>query len=126
MTDILASGINHGRTRRVDTSSDAARARIRARYRAETRFKSYGIIALLITGVFLAALMFNIFQNGLPAFWQHSLKLDVNVTAEDIDPSGKRDPKQLQGGDYFAVVRKALEAQFPGDRKSTRLNSSHQ
>ena len=114
MTDILASGINHGRTRRVDTSSDAARARIRARYRAETRFKSYGIIALLITGVFLAALMFNIFQNGLPAFWQHSLKLDVNVTAEDIDPSGKRDPKQLQGGDYFAVVRKALEAQFPG------------
>ncbi len=114
MTDILASGTSHGRARRVDTSSDAARARVRARYRSETRFKSYGIIALIITGVFLAALMFDIFRNGLPAFWQHSLKLDVNVTAEDIDPSGKRDPKQLQGGDYFAVVRKALEAQFPG------------
>ncbi len=101
-------------TRKVDVSSAAAKARIRARYRSETLFKSCGIAALLVTGAFLVMLLTNILTNGLPSFWQHSLKLDVALTAADIDPSGKGDPKEIAAGDFAAVARKALEAKFPG------------
>ena len=101
-------------TRKVDVSSAAAIARIRARYRTETLFKSCGIAALLVTGAFLVMLLTNILTNGLPSFWQHSLSLDVPLTAADIDPSGKGDPKEIAAGDFAAVARKALEAKFPG------------
>ncbi|MEQ1698291.1 MAG: phosphate ABC transporter permease PstA [Hyphomicrobiaceae bacterium] len=100
--------------RKVDVSSSAAKARIRARYRSEALFKSYGIAALVVTGAFLVMLLTNILMNGLPSFWQHSLKLDVPLTASDIDPTGKGDLKEIAAGDFAAVARKALEAQFPG------------
>ena len=62
-------------------------------------------------------LVVDIVRNGLPAFWQHSLVLDVPVTAEDIDPAGKRDPAELRSADYFAPVRaRRCEAQFPVSR----------
>jgi phosphate transport system permease protein len=113
MTDLLASD-TRVTTARVDTSSEAARARVRARYRSEMRFRTYGQVAIIVTALFLAVLVIDIVRKGLPAFWQHSLVLDVAVTAEDIDPSGKRDPAELRSGDFFAPVRRAVEAQFPG------------
>lgn len=113
MTDISAAA-PMTRARKVDVSSDAAKARIRARYRSEALYKSYGIIAIVVTGLFLLVLLTNILMNGLPSFWQNSLRLDVPVTAADIDPTGKGDPKEIANGDYSALARRALEAQFPG------------
>ena len=123
MTDISLSAQTHKSARKVDVSSDAAKARIRARYRSEALFKSYGIAALIVTGAFLVVLLSNILMNGLPSFWQHSLRMDVPVTAADIDPSGKGDPKEIAAGDFAAVARKALEAQFPGVTGRTELKS---
>lgn len=99
---------------RLDLTSDAARARIRSRYRAETRFKAYGIAALTVTALFLAVLMFDILRNGLPAFWQHSLLLDVPVAADIVDPAGKREAGAIKGADYFPLMRNALNAAIPG------------
>jgi phosphate transport system permease protein len=76
--------------RRLDVTSPEAQARVRRRYRAEWRFKAYGIIALTITSIFLVVLLVDILSRGLPAFWQHSLVLDVPVTAEQVDPENKR------------------------------------
>ncbi len=123
MTDILASGSHLDAAR---LSGDATRAKIRARYRSEVRFKAYGVVAILVTGLFLSVLMISIFANGLPAFWQHSLNLELSVAAEDVDPTGKRDPAELRSGDYFAVARKALEAQFPGVEGRTELKKLSQ
>ena len=50
MTDATANGFA---PRAIDVSSDAARARIRKRYRAETRFRAYGIFAVLFALAFL-------------------------------------------------------------------------
>ncbi len=100
--------------RRLDLTSDAARARIRARYRAERRFKAYGVAALVVTTLFLAVLMIDIMVRGLPSFWQHSLVLEVPVAADVVDPQGKGDRAAIMGADYFPLMRAALEKAIPG------------
>jgi phosphate transport system permease protein len=100
--------------RRLDLSSAAAKARVRSRYRAEARFRSYGVIALGITAVFLTILIADILMKGLPAFTQHSLTIDVPVTADLADPEGKGTADSVQRGDYNAMVRNAVRASLPG------------
>lgn len=74
----------------------------------------YGIASLVVSVVFLVALLSNILFNAWPAFWSHSLKLDVNLAADQIDPEGKRSPEVLAAADYNALARAALTAEFPG------------
>jgi phosphate transport system permease protein len=82
-------------------------ALLRARYRAEGRYKMYGIASLVVSVVFLIALLSNIVTTAWPAFWSHSLKLDVNLAADQIDP------KAPAAADYNAMARAALAAEFP-------------
>lgn len=97
-------------SRRLDTTSDAARARVRNRYRAEARFRWYGICAIVVTAVFLVILITDIMVKGLPAFTQHSIAVDVPITAELADPEGKRTPEALAAGDYNGLVRNAVKS----------------
>jgi phosphate transport system permease protein len=91
MTDtVTAPPVAAPTTRRFDTSSAAAKARVRRRYRAEQRFQVYGLVALALTTLFLVVLIADILMRGLPAFWQYSMVLDVPVTVETIDPDNKR------------------------------------
>ncbi len=113
MTDITAP-FERVTSRKLDTTSYEAQARIRSRYRAETRFKSYGIAALAVTTGFLVILIANIIMKGLPAFWQHRLVLDVPLKAETIDPQGKKDADVLRAADYISLARDALRAAIPG------------
>jgi phosphate transport system permease protein len=108
MTDIALPAF---RTR--DATSEAARARVRARYRAERRFQFYGIAAITLTAVFLAVVLVDIVVKGVPAFTQHRLVMDITVEKAAIDPQGTNDPSVLRGGDYQLLVRNALRAQFP-------------
>jgi len=129
MTDIVATPSPLG-FRRVDVTSATARARIRARYRKEARFKAYGIGALLLTTVFLVILIADILHRGLPAFWHHSLVLDVPVDRELVAPGGKADAATIRNADYFPLTRAALEVAIPGiknrnaQKQLTRLLSS--
>jgi phosphate transport system permease protein len=100
--------------RRVNMKSQAAKARLRARYRADARFRWYGIVALAVASTFLVVLIADIFTKGLPAFWQHSLRLDVPITSETVDAEGKRERKSLLGADYMSLARGALAAAVPG------------
>ncbi len=110
MTDVIQSTT----TRRLDVSSDAARARIRARYRSEARFKAYGVAALVVTAVFLVILFVDILTRGLPAFTVNSVTLDVPVTAELVDPGNTKNPAEIaRTGDFQGAVRQALLARFP-------------
>src|SRR5262245_41560795 len=108
MTDFALPAV-----RSLDLASDAAKARVRARYRAEARFRFYGLAAIGLTAVFLVVVLADIVARGLPAFWQHQLVLEVPVDKAEIDPQGSRDPAVIRAGDYQALVRNALRAQFP-------------
>jgi len=108
MTDVALPGM-----RVLDVNSDAARARIRARYRSEARFKAYGLIAIGLTALFLVVVLADILIKGLPAFTQYHLLLDINVSQADVDPSGTRKPEAIRSGDYQALVRNKLRGLFP-------------
>ena len=45
------------------------------RYRAERRFRAYGLISLGITALFLAFLVVDIVGKGFPAFFEHTVTL---------------------------------------------------
>jgi phosphate transport system permease protein len=108
MTDAVLPAV-----RALDLASDEAKARVRARYRAERRFKLYGLIAIGLTGLFIFAVMADILNRGLPAFWQHRVVLEIPVDAAEIDPKGTRNPADIRAGDFQGLVSAALLAQFP-------------
>ena len=68
-----------------------ADARTIARNRAESRFKSYGLAAVLTALLSLALLLFSIFGNGISAFQQTKILIPVELTAAKLDKSGTRD-----------------------------------
>jgi phosphate transport system permease protein len=118
MTDFALPGV-----RSLDLTSDVAKARVRARYRAEAHFKFYGLAAIGLTALFLVVVLSDIVIRGYPAFWQNRLVLDVPVDRAEVDPQGTRDPTVIRTADFHALVRNALRAQFPdvSDRAGRRL-----
>jgi phosphate transport system permease protein len=118
MTDVTLPTV-----RTIDVGSEEAIARVRARYRAERRFRFYGMAAIAVTATFLVVVLTDILIRGLPAFMQHELTMQVKVDPAEIDPQGTRDLSVIRGGDYQLLVRNALRAQFPEvtDRAGRRL-----
>jgi phosphate transport system permease protein len=118
MTDMTAPAPS----RVLDVTSERARARIRARYRKEARFRSYGLIAIGFAALFLVVLLADILAKGLPAFLVTRAAVPVMLDASDIDPSGKRNPVEIGKSDFAASLRKSLVAMFPyaNDRVSRR------
>jgi phosphate transport system permease protein len=114
MTDAVLPAI-----RTIDFASDAARARVRARYRAETRFQWYGLVAIGLTALFIVVVLADIVIKGLPAFTQHRLLLEVNIDPAEIDPRQTRDPAVIRTGDFSALTRNALRSWFPEVRDRT-------
>jgi phosphate transport system permease protein len=125
MTDVT-SRPNFGQSRVGFHTSAAADARLKARYRAEAIFRGLGLGALLLAGAFLTIFLFTIFREGIPAFFQNYLTLNVELKREDIDPNNTRDPQVIGRADYDAVIRNAVAAQFPNltDRVARRALSN--
>ncbi|KAA5601886.1 phosphate ABC transporter permease PstA [Blastochloris sulfoviridis] len=94
--------------------TEAALVRLRARYRAEARFKAYGLTAVLLAVTFLAVFLGTIFSQGIPAFFQNYATLEFDLRKDKIDPEGTRDPQVIGRADYDGLLRDALYAQFPG------------
>ncbi|MGE0212136.1 MAG: phosphate ABC transporter permease PstA [Parvibaculaceae bacterium] len=104
MTDVAAT---------PSLPSAGAQARIARRYRAERRFRLYGIAAIAFAGIFLVVLLADILTKAWPAFTQTVLDLPVTVEASEVDPDGTKDPAVIAKGDFIAVVRNSLRAVFP-------------
>ncbi|MDP9137843.1 MAG: phosphate ABC transporter permease PstA [Pseudomonadota bacterium] len=108
----------------------AANPLIAKRYRADRRFRVYGIVALCVSAVFLLLLFVDILSKGLPAFTEHRLVLRLTVDRAVIDPNDTKDPKVIAGGDFTGLVRGQLASIFPqatsraGRKKLTGLLSS--
>ena len=104
MTDLTANAAAP-RTRAREPS--AAEKRRAQRHRANARFRSYGLGAIVLAVVFLTTILTDITIKAVPAFTQSTLKIDVPLTPEFIDPA---DPK---AGDFDGAVRAALRNLFP-------------
>ena len=86
---------------------------IARRYRRERNFRLAGLGAVLVGMAFLGFFFYTLIGNGYTAFLQTHIQLDVELSAEVIDPDGERDPQTLGRADYQGVIRNALRARFP-------------
>ena len=90
------------------TSHDEAyEARQKKRYRAERRFRAYGMAAIMTAGMILVFLLSSIVYSSLPAFSHHHMRLDIEVSSDYVSADA---PEQ---GNYLGLVRSALRDQFP-------------
>ena len=78
---------------------------------AETRFRWYGVAAILVGLALLAILFVTIIGRGYSAFQQTFITLDVDLPAEKLDPKGERnieDIKKVSTFGYTPLVRVAF------------------
>jgi len=94
-------------------SEEEQNRRLRRRYRADRRFRIYGVAAAGISVAVLVLLSGTIFMDGKGAFFRTVVTLDVNYDAELIDPDGERSPDTLATASYMLLVKQALRARFP-------------
>jgi len=111
-------------------ASEAVKRGLKKRYAAERRFKAYGIAAVLIALGFIATLFGTIISNGLPAFSETVIKLEIEVSEDIVDPAGERDPAVLASANYRKLIFDEFRGLFPdlkgrSDRRAvTRILSS--
>ena len=80
------------------------------RYKAERRFRIYGIAAIMASLIFLSLLFISIIGKGYSAFQQTFVQLDVY-----FDPA-ILNPEDLETADYPGLVKKTLRKKFPDAR----------
>jgi phosphate transport system permease protein len=77
------------------------------RYAAERRFRFYGTVALALTALFVAILISSIVWQGLPAFVENQIDLEVTVDPAVIDAASP------VSGNYEKLLRTSLQQMFP-------------
>ncbi|MHC5307948.1 phosphate ABC transporter permease PstA [Bartonella sp. LJL80] len=98
---------------------------LKRRYRAERRFRAYGLTAIAIGLFFLVVLLWSIISQGYTAFEQTSMTLQVHLDEKIIDPKGQRqtNPQVLIAANYPLLVRNALAEKLhvdTSDRQAMR------
>ena len=100
---------------------------IAKRYRAERRFKAYGIAAILVPAAFLAFLLTDLVIKAAPALFEHRLVLEVEV------PAGQSATQLAKGAIQSALPQASARAERraltkllsagAGDDLAARLNA---
>ena len=104
-------------------------ARTKKRNAAETRFRAYGIAAIGAGLAMLILLLVTIFGNGLGAFQQTFVTLNVPLLEEKLDKNGTRDLekiKKVSTFGYAPLLKKAMEETLTEYGIETNLKSKKQ
>lgn len=104
---------DHAATPITQRKPDLSDAWLRRRYRAEFRFRIYGIAAIVTAVGILALLLGSIISTGSSAFTQTEIALDIHFDPATIDPNGERDPATLARANYRKLARAGLTELFP-------------
>ena len=96
MTDVTSGMAPAANPKKAKTSLLTLDAATKKRNAAEARFKAYGIAAIATGLFFLVALLFTIISNGIPAFTQTFITLDVTLEEKRIDKTGERDLAKIR------------------------------
>jgi phosphate transport system permease protein len=92
---------NRGRT------MDIVNRGLSKRYRAEKRFRIYGLSAIIASLTFLSLLFFSIISNGYTAFQQTYIQLDIFFDPAELQKDA------LATADYSGLIKKSLRNTFP-------------
>jgi len=97
----------------MSKSTEQVRRSLKARYRAEKRFRAYGISAVAFGLLAVVVLFTDIISKGLPAFTETYIELSIHWDAAEMGIDDVRDPEQLNYADYDALIKAALRERFP-------------
>ena len=84
-------------------------ARTKKRNAAEFRFRMYGIIAITIGLAFLVFLFVSILRNGIPAFTQTAVQVEITLTQEEFDAA---ESELLKTAAYTAIFVEKMTGQL--------------
>jgi len=97
----------------MSETTEKVRKTLARRYRAEKRFKAFGIGSIGIGLMALVLLFTDIIGKGHSAFFEYEIQLPITFDAETLDISDPRDKDELNYGNYQGVIRDALAERFP-------------
>ncbi|TNE93717.1 phosphate ABC transporter permease PstA [Porticoccus sp.] len=83
------------------------------RYRAEKRFRAYGMMAIALGLLCVALLFVDIIGKGHKAFLETSIQVDVTYDAEVLGITDLQNKQQVALADFQGLVKKALQKKFP-------------
>ena len=103
-------------------AAERVAASIHLRKRKETRFVWLGKTAVAIALGFLVLLFAGILSKGIPGLFQYYVTLDLELDAQQLDPSGQMTAESLAEGDFDGVIRSSLYQALgnPEGRKAKR------
>lgn len=90
-----------------------AAARLRRRQRAEWLFRSAGLFAIAVGLGFVIMLFGSIAKQGWQAFVQTEVRLDIAFDPSALGVASSPTPDELDQADYAALIRNALNSEFP-------------
>jgi phosphate transport system permease protein len=88
---------------------------MKRRNAAEARFKIYGVVAIAVSLITLAIMLFTIVRDGSSAFFQAKLSFPLELSAETLDPKGNRlreEMTKVTTVGYQKVLAQALLAEL--------------
>jgi phosphate transport system permease protein len=86
---------------------------LKRRYRAEHRFRYYGIGAVATAFLFLALLFASIFSEGVSAFRQTAIALEITFDADALGVAAEPSAGWHQTADFQGLVKSSLRTRFP-------------
>lgn len=93
-------------------STEHIRKTLAKRYRAEKRFRLYGVMAILFGVLCVATLFVDIIGKGHGAFRQTYIQLSVEYEADILGISDINDAQELALANFSGVVKKSLRTRF--------------
>jgi len=99
------------------TTIELVNKNLAKRYRAEKRFRAYGIASIGFGLLCLCLLFTDIIGKGHSAFMQTYVQLDVHMDADRLDITDISDVNQLAAADYQGVLKQALRTKFSDVKK---------
>ncbi len=115
MTDATIGGLAAPASVYPKTSLMAQSPLTRRRNAAESRFKAYGIAAIVLSLATLGFMLVTILSDGVSAFFQAKLSFPVELTAETLDPVGNRnraDMVKITTLGYNKVLAEAFQKEL--------------
>ena len=94
-------------------ASEAMEARRRKRHQAELRFRAYGLAAVGFALLALVLLLGSIVRDGVGAFWQYEVVLEVDFAPELLGVGPDPVESDLGRGDFGRLVKEAVRKEFP-------------
>ncbi|MEM8979734.1 MAG: phosphate ABC transporter permease PstA [Pseudomonadota bacterium] len=115
MTDATSSGASPMMSKPKRKSILEIDAATKKRNAAEKRFEYMGLAAVLTGLFFLIALLVTIIGNGIPAFTQTFITLEVELQEKRLDKSGERDLEKIKKVTTFGynpIIQDAIKAKL--------------